>query len=89
MKQYYTIIRVNLIIVAIIIVTIISLLITENIIHNRPMKSSGAMQSLQWMSEIRAFPDKDIPSDAYYKAYEYSMKHLANTIDNDAPDSWQ
>src|SRR5665647_3374557 len=49
---------------------------------------SGAMQSLQFMSEIRAYPDKDIPADKFYKAFEYSQESLSNTFDNTFAQQW-
>lgn len=51
-------------------------------------KSSGALESLQWMSEIRAYPDKDIPPDKFFRAYEYSRDNLADVFDQDNPDAW-
>lgn len=88
MKQNNIILKINLFILSIIIITIISLTFSDNILFNRTKNSSGAMESLQWLSKIRAYPYADIPADEYYKAYEYSKTYLANTIDNDSPDSW-
>ena len=51
-------------------------------------KPSGAMQSLQFMSEIRAFPDKDIPADKFYKAFEYSQQNLSNVFDSPGAQQW-
>lgn len=55
---------------------------------NKFGKPSGAMESLQFMSEIRAYPDKDIPADKFYKAFEYSQANLANTFDNTNAQQW-
>lgn len=49
---------------------------------------SGAMQSLQFMSEIRAFPDKDIPADKFYKAFEYSKQNLSAVFDSPDAQQW-
>lgn len=50
--------------------------------------ASGAMESLQWMSQIRAFPDVDIPHDKFYKAFEYSSSELTQLNDNPGSGSW-
>ena len=63
----------------------ISIFISKNIQtkHEKvKRKASGAMESLQWMSEIRAYPDKDIPKDKFYKAFEYSSTKLTQLNDN-------
>jgi hypothetical protein len=60
----------------------------RNAEENEENGPSGAMQSLQFMSEIRAFPDKDIPADKFYKAFEYSQENLANTFDNVFAEQW-
>lgn len=46
--------------------------------------ASGAMESMQWLSQIRAYPDPDIPSDKFFKAFEYSKDNLQalNLADN-------
>jgi hypothetical protein len=51
-------------------------------------KPSGIMQSLQFISDIRAYPDKDIPQDKFYKGFEHSRDKLANVFDNDMADAW-
>ncbi len=50
-------------------------------------KPSGVMTALQFMSEIRAYPDTDIPQDKYYKAFEHTQKELSGTFDK-AADTW-
>lgn len=55
---------------------------------NRFGKPSGAMQSLQFMSEIRAYPNPDIPAEKFFKAYEYSNKYLSNVFDNKSTQQW-
>src|SRR3990172_6284975 len=51
-------------------------------------KTSGAMESLQFMSEIRAFPDTDIPADKFYKAYEYTTTSMQELNMGDSPTEW-
>ena len=52
-------------------------------------KASGAMESMQWMSEIRAFPDEDIPQDKFYQAFEYSKANLQNINQRDDLGQWK
>ena len=52
-------------------------------------KASGAMESMQWMSEIRAFPDQDIPDDNFYRAFEYSKSQLQEINNRDGLGSWR
>jgi len=49
---------------------------------------SDALASLQFMSQVRAFPDADIPSDKFYKAFEYSSTHLQAMNNSDLLDQW-
>jgi hypothetical protein len=52
--------------------------------------SSGSMGSMQFMSEIRAFPEKDIPQDKFFKAFEHSkneMQDYSSVFDN-SPSQW-
>jgi len=51
-------------------------------------EASGIMQSLQFYSQVRAYPDIDIPADKYFKGYEHSQKNLSNTLKNVESDSW-
>lgn len=37
-------------------------------------RMSGAMKSLNFWTDQRAYPNEDIPESAYYRAYEYSKK---------------
>ncbi|MCX6166210.1 MAG: hypothetical protein NTU73_15345 [Ignavibacteriae bacterium] len=50
--------------------------------------ASDALASMQWMTEIRAYPDKDIPQDKFYKAFEYSSSQLTQLNDNPNLDLW-
>ncbi len=51
-------------------------------------ESSGALESMQFISQIRAFPDKDIPADKFYKAFEYSKKNMKEIDAGDSPTQW-
>ncbi|MCI0474129.1 MAG: hypothetical protein L0Y76_11155, partial [Ignavibacteria bacterium] len=51
-------------------------------------KPSGVMQSLQFISDIRAYPEKDIPQDKFYKGFEHSRDKLADVFENDFADAW-
>ena len=51
--------------------------------------SSGALESMQWMNQIRAYPDVDIPAEKYYQAFEYSKNNLTEIeSDNVNVDNW-
>ncbi len=52
-------------------------------------KSSGALESMQWMTQIRAYPDEDIPADKFYKAFEYSKERLQDLNNRDDIEEWQ
>jgi photosystem II stability/assembly factor-like uncharacterized protein len=51
--------------------------------------TSGALESMQFMTEVRAYPDNDIPPDKFYQAYEYTKTQMTdfNTFDN-SPTQW-
>ena len=53
-------------------------------------KPSGAYESMQFLNEIRSYPEKDIPQDKYIKAFEYTRDHVSdfNTV-TDAAATWQ
>lgn len=44
-------------------------------------KLSGAMQSMDFWTRQRAYPNDDIPSDAYYKAFEKAKSNLYKNSD--------
>ena len=52
-------------------------------------KASGALESMQWMTQVRAYPDVDIPADKFYKAFEYSKENLQSVNDRDGLDQWE
>src|SRR5688572_947912 len=52
--------------------------------------TSGALESMQFLTQIRAFPEKDIPQDKFFMAYEHSknnMRDLSSVTDN-SPSQW-
>ncbi len=51
---------------------------------------SGAYESMQFMNEIRAYPEKDIPQDKFFKAFQYTKDRMQdfNSV-NDAATFWQ
>ena len=72
-------IKINLLIILILIIGIIpSFFIIEKVKDNSENEetSSGALESLQFMSQIRAYPDADIPQEKFYEAFEYSKNNL-------------
>jgi photosystem II stability/assembly factor-like uncharacterized protein len=51
--------------------------------------STGALESMQWLSQIRAYPDVDIPAEKFYQAFEYSKNNLPEIeSDNINVDNW-
>ena len=51
--------------------------------------TSGALESMQWMTQVRAYPETDIPSDKFYKAFEYSKENLQTVNNRDDLDQWK
>ncbi len=51
--------------------------------------ASDALESMQWISQIRAYPEADIPADKFYKAFEYSKENLQEINNRDGLDQWQ
>ncbi len=51
--------------------------------------SSGALEAMQWISQVRAYPETDIPADKFYKAFEYSKSALQQINQQDNSDPWQ
>jgi photosystem II stability/assembly factor-like uncharacterized protein len=51
---------------------------------------SGAYESMQFINQMRSYPDTDIPQDKFYKAFEYSKDHIQdfNSV-HDAATFWQ
>ncbi len=53
--------------------------------HSKP---SGALQSLQFLSQIRAFPEQDIPQEKFFSAVEYSKTMPKYDELTDSPTQW-
>jgi len=51
--------------------------------------ASGAMESMQWMTQIRAYPEIDIPADKFFKEFEYSKENLQAVNERDDLDQWK
>ena len=51
--------------------------------------ASGAMESMQWLTQIRAYPDIDIPDGKFFEAFEYSQENLQAVNERDDLDQWQ
>ena len=60
----------------------------DNYSKEKKVNVSGAMESMQWISQIRAYPEKDIPHDKYYEAFKYSKENLQKVNNNDGNDQW-
>ncbi len=61
--------------------------------HQKAVKiktTSGALESMQFMSQIRAFPEKDIPQDKFFKAFEHSKNNMQdyNSVFDNSPSQW-
>ena len=60
--------------------------------HSKP---SGALQSLQFLSQIRAFPEQDIPQEKFFSAVEYSKTmpkyddRLTHAVDIDRSEQYR
>ncbi|MEO8209345.1 MAG: T9SS type A sorting domain-containing protein [bacterium] len=54
-----------------------------------PIKTSGALQSLDMWAMQRAYPEKKIPDAGYFQAYDYSKNYLANETDNLSGSLWE
>jgi len=50
--------------------------------------TSGALQSMQFINQVRAFPDIDIPSEKFYQAYEYTKNNIDELDLGDSPTQW-
>lgn len=51
---------------------------------------AGSFEAMQLMSFHRAYPNKDIPSDGFYKGYEQHLRMKAANVDNRSlEDEWE
>ncbi|MBL8007364.1 MAG: T9SS type A sorting domain-containing protein [Ignavibacteria bacterium] len=63
---------------------------TSELIESKSEKlSSGALESMQWINQIRAYPEQDIPSDKFYKSFEYSKENLQSVNQMDDAGQWE
>ena len=51
-------------------------------------KPSGIMQSLQFLTQVRAFPENDIPADKYNIAFEQTKQMQSYDAAFDSPTQW-
>jgi photosystem II stability/assembly factor-like uncharacterized protein len=51
-------------------------------------EATDALESFQFISEIRAYPDRDIPPDKFFRAFEYSKSSIPEYNRGDAPTQW-
>ncbi|MCI0716331.1 MAG: T9SS type A sorting domain-containing protein [Chlorobi bacterium] len=51
--------------------------------------TSGALESLQFLSQIRAFPETDIPIDKFFAAFEYTKNNMQELdLGDNSPTEW-
>jgi len=55
----------------------------------KPLKFSGALNSLDYWAMQRAYPDKVIPDAGYYSAFQYSKQNLKGEADNNLQQGWE
>src|SRR5258706_4101197 len=55
---------------------------------NEEKEAGGPLQYMQFLSEQRVFPNRDIPSDGYYKAFEHSKNTMQEFDNGDSPTQW-
>lgn len=80
-----------LLVISILILSCIGIFYLINIGSNdeKPVKTSGALDALNFWTEQRAYPNKVIPDIGYYDAYRYSRQNLRNNTDNFDTTEWQ
>lgn len=49
----------------------------REMINEENETTSLALESMQFMSQVRAFPDVDIPADKFYRAFEYTTTRMS------------
>lgn len=74
----------NKIIIAAFLMTVIgvTLFLLNSYHKEKPKKTSGALQAMQFWTERRAYPNDDIIPDAYIKAYNQSKSKLKKLNSN-------
>jgi hypothetical protein len=58
-------------------------------LQHKKLKTSGALQALQYLTMKRAYPNSDIPADGYYRAYELSKQNFNNKNQNFLVYQWE
>ncbi len=51
-------------------------------------EATDALESFQFFSEVRAFPNKDIPPDKFFKAFEYVKNDMTELNTGNSPTAW-
>lgn len=51
-------------------------------------EATDALESFQFFSEIRAFPNIDIPPDKFYKAFEHVKNEMTEVNTQNSPTAW-
>ena len=82
-NKKYIVIRLSLITFSIVIIYLVSV-----ILKSKPVKIPGAMSALEFWAMQRAYPEKSIPEDKYYAAYEYSKNNLITAQEDLAVNPW-
>ena len=62
--------------------------LSDNKDINEEKESGGAADYFQFENEMRAFPNKEIPSDKFFKAFEYSKSSIKEFDNGDSPTQW-
>ncbi len=61
---------------------VVSIILIDHFNEQKPLKTSGALQAMQFWTERRAYPNDDIPSDAYYRAFNLSKARINKVKSN-------
>ncbi len=51
-------------------------------------EAADALESMQFFNKIRSYPDADIPSDKFYRAFEYTKNNMQQFDEGDSPTQW-
>ncbi|HRJ99451.1 MAG TPA: T9SS type A sorting domain-containing protein [Ignavibacteria bacterium] len=60
----------------------------ENDSGKKKGNASGIMESMQFISQMRAYPESDIPHDKFFRAFEYSSENLQQVNNSDINHQW-
>jgi photosystem II stability/assembly factor-like uncharacterized protein len=83
-KKYYLFVLLSVLIVSLFLFYLASIIPVQ-----KPEKISGAMNALDFWVMQRAYPEKTIPDNKYYAAYEYSKQNLHKDFDNPLTSPWR